>query len=96
MAAMSTASPVFPRDGQGFRAEVKVGETVHLLLMATHSAMGPAASIFDVKTKKWFSNREWADDIDDAKARAERIARSWYRHVGLKEPFPALEWKETG
>lgn len=87
---------VFPREGQGFRAEVKIGDHVHLILMAMHSAMGPAASVFDAKTKKWFSNREWADDIDDAKARAERIVRSWYKYVGLKEPFPALEWKETG
>jgi hypothetical protein len=87
---------VFPREGQGFRAEVKIGDQVHLVLMATHSAMGPAASVFDAKTKKWFSNREWADDIDDAKARAERIAKGWYKYVGLKEPFPALEWKETG
>jgi|GEM_PF-4084257 hypothetical protein len=87
---------LFPREGQGFRAEVKIGEDIHLVLFATHSSMGPGASVFDAKTKRWFSNREWADDFDDAKGRAERIARNWYRHVGRKDPFPVLDWKETG
>jgi hypothetical protein len=87
---------VFPRDGQGFRAEVKIGDDIHLVLMATHTAMGPIMTIYDAKLKKWWPNREWADDIDDAKSKAESRARTWYRYVGRKEPFPPLEWKETG
>jgi hypothetical protein len=51
-------------------------------------AMGRAASVFDAKTKKWFSNRECADDIDDAKARAERIARKLVQARRSKRAVP--------
>lgn len=86
---------VFPRDGQGFRAEVVVGDTIHWVLMATHSASGPSASLYDAKIKKW-RYREWAEDFDFAKSKAENHARKFYNAVGLKEPFPGVEWKETG
>ncbi len=90
------ADTVFPREGQGFYADAIVGDAVHLRLMATHTALGPGAGVFNVKTKKWCTNREWADDIEDAKRRAEGLARSWYKYAGRKEPFPALAWKATG
>ncbi len=90
------ADTVFPREGQGFYAEAIVDDAVHLRLIATHTALGPGAGVFNVKTKKWCTNREWADDIEDAKRRAEALARSWYKYAGRKEPFPALEWKATG
>jgi hypothetical protein len=90
------AEIVFPREGQGFRAEVKIGDDIHLVLMATHTAVGPAVGIYDAKAKKWWREHQWAEDIDDAKAKAEATARTWYRHVGRKEPFPALQWTETG
>lgn len=86
----------FPREGQGFRAEVRIGDDIHLVLMATHTALGPATTIYDVKLKKWWPEREWAEDIEDAKRKAEARARLWYRYVGRKEPFPALQWAETG
>lgn len=87
---------VFPRDGQGFRAEVKIGDSFHLLLMSTHTAMGPVASVYDGKTKKWVY-REWAEDFDDGKRKVETYARKFYRAIGtIKEPFPVLDWKETG
>jgi len=93
---MGNAPVVFPRDGQGFRAEIKIGDDIHLVLMATHSALGPAATIYDAKLKKWWPERDWAEDIDDAKRRAENRARLWYRYVGRKEPLPAIEWQPTG
>ena len=64
--------------------------------MATHSALGPAATIYDAKLDKWWLEREWAEDIEDAKRKAEARARQWYRYVGREEPFPPLQWTETG
>jgi hypothetical protein len=93
---MGNSPVVFPRDGQGFRAEVKIGDDIHLLLMATHSALGPAATVYDAKLKKWWPEREWAEDFDDAKRKAEARARLWYRYVGRRELFPDVEWHPTG
>jgi hypothetical protein len=88
---------VFPREGQGFRAELTIGDDYHLLLMATHTAVGPVMAIYDVKANnnKWWRERQWAEDIDDAKAKAEATVRAYYRVLHLRDPFPALEWKET-
>jgi hypothetical protein len=47
------------------------------------------------QTKKW-KYRDWAEDFDDAKSKAENYARKFCKAVGLKESFPALGWKETG
>jgi hypothetical protein len=33
---MGNTPVVFPRDGQGFRAELKIGDDIHLVLIATH------------------------------------------------------------
>lgn len=86
----------FPREGQGFRADIKIGDDIHLVLMATHSAVGPVMGIYDAKLKKWWREHEWAEDIDDAKQKVEARARHWYRYVGRKEPFPAPDWQPTG
>ena len=93
---MANAPVVFLREGQGFRAEAKIGDDTHLVLMATHSALGPAATVYDAKLKKYWQEREWAEDIEEAKQKAEARARQWYRCVGRKEPFPNLEWTATG
>jgi hypothetical protein len=90
------AANVFPRDGEGFRAEIKIGDDIHLVLSATHSALGPAATVYDAKRKKWFAERDWAEDIEDAKKKAEFRARKWYAAVGRKEALPAIEWQATG
>jgi hypothetical protein len=90
------AAIAFPRDGQGFRAEVRIGDDIHLILMATHTALGPAATVYDVRSSKWWPEREWAEDIEDAKRKAEARARKWYRSVGRKEPFLVLQWTATG
>jgi hypothetical protein len=93
---MANTPVVFPRDGQGFRAEVKLGDDIHLVFMATYSALGPAATVYNAKLKKWWQAGEWAEDIEEAKQKAEAGARQWYRCVGRKEPFPNLEWTATG
>ncbi len=86
----------FPRQGQGFRAEVKIGDNIDLVLMATHTGLGPASAIFDAKRKKWFAEREWAEDIEDAKQKAEARARKYCSAVNPKVSFPELRWTETG
>jgi hypothetical protein len=86
---------VFPREGQGFQAELKIKERHHIVLMATHTTVGPMSAIYDVKTKKWWNCRQWAEDIDDAKVKAENAARNWYKYLGIRDSFPALVWTET-
>jgi hypothetical protein len=87
---------MFPRIGDGVWADVKIGDRLHLRLFSTETGLGPGAAVFDVTSGRWLPNREWADTIEDGQRRAERIARDYYRAVGLKEPFPAVEWKITG
>lgn len=87
---------VFPRDGHGFRAEVKIGNSFDLVLLSVHSPMGPVVSVYDARTKKWV-HREWAEAFEDGKYKAEAYARKFYKAIGtIKEPFPVLDWKETG
>ena len=52
------------------RAKLKVGNDYHILLMAMHTAVGPMAAIYDVKANKWWRERQWAEDIEDAKKKA--------------------------
>jgi hypothetical protein len=86
---------VFPREGQGFRAELKIGDDYHILLMATHTAVGPVSAIYDVKHHKWWRERHWAEDIDDAKNKAEDTVRAYYRALRPRDRFPTLVWTET-
>ena len=84
------------RDGEGFRAEIKVGKKVHWILLATHSGVGPRAEMHDAKSGKKIAETAWAQDLGDAKKKAEEFGRRWYAAVGLKKPFPALDWEPTG
>ena len=63
------SAKVFPftREGQCFRAEIKIGDDIYLVLMTTYSSLGPAATIYDARLNKWWSEREWAEDIEEAK-----------------------------
>lgn len=89
------AGDAVPREGQGFRAEIRFGNA-HLVLMAVHTGLGPAMAIFDAKSGKWWPQREWADDIEDAKQKAERHARAYCRAVDPRSPLPEIRWAETG
>ncbi len=84
----------FPKQGQGFRAEVKISENMDLILMVWYG-LGYAWGIYDVKVREYVK-RESAEDFDDGKAKAEATVRMWYRYTGRKEPFPELNWQETG
>jgi hypothetical protein len=83
----------------GFEAEVKIGDHVHLVLRALHTAVGPVAGVYDAKAQRW-AERQYAADIDDAKtaaaAAAGAIARALLRRARSKESFPAIDWQATG
>jgi hypothetical protein len=83
----------FPKDGEGFQAEVKIGENLHLILRAVYgTAVGPIMRVYDVKADKW-RTPAWAADIDDAKINAEGIARALHKKVCPDAEFPELDWQ---
>jgi hypothetical protein len=57
----------FPKHGEGFEAEVKIGEDFHLVLKAVHTAVGLVTNIYDAKRQRWGEPR-YAGSIDGAKA----------------------------
>ena len=86
----------FPKDGEGFEAEVKIDEDFHLVLKAVHTAVGPVTNIYDATRQRW-GEPGYAGSIDDAKAQAEGIARGLYKRGHHKGEFPkALDWQPTG
>ena len=90
-----TDTPVAaPRDGQGLRPEVLLRGKPGLVLMTTHSGLGPVVTIHDAAGECFF--RDWADDLEDGKRKALAAAQTWWKRVGVKESFPELVWKATG
>ena len=81
-----------PKDVSGFEAEVNLGEDFHLVLRAMNTAVGPVMNIYDAKRGRW-QEREYAGSLDDAKAKAEKIARAMHKHARLKKEFPPLTWQ---
>lgn len=69
---------LFPTHWEGFRAEVKVGDDIRLVLTVVHTATGPMVGIYDAKTKKWWRDRPMVEDFDEGKA--GRIHGSVVRH----------------
>ena len=86
-----------PKDGEGFEAEVNI-QGFHVVLRAVHTGYGPVAQVYDAQTKKWRVPPEFAGDLDDAKARADAIARGLYTIAPPpKGQFPqTLDWHKTG
>ena len=86
----------FPTDGEGFEAEVKVGENFHVVLRAVHTAVGPVSAVYDAVSQKW-TERRFARSIDDAKLQAELIARRSFNRRRREGKFPdVLDWQATG
>jgi hypothetical protein len=94
IAPMADTPVAAPRDGQGFRAEVAVGGELGLVLMTTHSGVGPVVSVHDAAGGCFF--RDWAEDLEDGKRKALAAAQTWWKRVGVKKPFPEVVWKPTG
>ena len=66
-------SVALPKDGEGFEAEVKIGDHVHLVLRAYLTGVGPVWSVHNVKTGEWVEEPDYAGDIDSAKGRGEAV-----------------------
>jgi len=78
---------VFPRIGQGFWAETKANDR-HLRLFSAVTEIGEVGCVFDMQAKAWIA-REWADDLEDGKRRAEAIAKA------VLKVLPAIEWRKS-
>jgi len=81
--------PGFPVAGDGFQAEVKIKDQ-HLRLFAEVYSLGYLAVVFDVNRKQRVS-REDADNLDDAKTKAESLAAGYLRYRGAGE-LPSVTW----
>jgi hypothetical protein len=78
----------FARVGQGYWAEAKSGDR-HLRLFSSVTEVGKVGAVFDLDSKGWIA-REWADNLEDGKRRAERIAQLVLRTL------PPIEWRQSG
>src|SRR5260370_26152034 len=81
--------PGCPVAGDGYQADVKI-KNEHLRLFAEVYSLGYLAVVYDVNRKNRVS-REDANDLDDAKAKAEGMAAGYLRYRGA-EPLPKVEW----
>src|SRR5258707_5944395 len=79
----------FPVAGDGYQAEVKA-KTEHLRLFAEVYSLGYLAVVYDVNRENRVS-REDANNLDDAKAKAESMAAGYLRYRGA-ELLPPVEW----
>jgi hypothetical protein len=70
--------PGFPVAGDGYQAEVQAKKE-HLRLFAELYSLGYLAVVYDVNRKNRVS-REDANDLDDAKAKAESMAAGYLRY----------------
>ncbi len=78
---------VFPRVGQGFWAEAKTKDR-HLRLFSAVTEFGEVGCVFDMDAKAWVA-REWADDLEDGKRKAQAIAEA------VLKTLPPIEWKKS-
>jgi hypothetical protein len=80
---------IFPREGEGFYADVTV-EDHRLRLFSTISAAtaGWAGHVYDLKATQWVAQGLLSHDVEQGKARAREIAEALV-HQELLE----LEWK---
>jgi hypothetical protein len=67
----------FPKVGSGFWADASSGDR-HLRLFSSVTELGEV----------WLA-REWADNLDDGKRRAERIA------TDVLKKLPSIDWKNS-
>jgi hypothetical protein len=90
-------SVTLPKHGEGFQAELTVGDHVHLVLRAYLTGVGPVWSIRNVKTGEWVDEPDYAGDIDSAKEKGEAVAKAIARHLlkraSSKEEVPEIVWQ---
>src|SRR5258708_27959539 len=81
--------PGFPVAGDGYWAEIRVG-TEHLRLFAEVYSLGYLAVVYDVNRNRKLPFED-ADNLDDAKAKAESMAAGYLRYRTAGE-LPRVEW----
>lgn len=70
---MQPRDAAFPKVGAGFHADIKTSEGV-FRLFAHVTPEGWKAEVYNMDAHRWFAS-EWADDADDAKRKAQKLAR---------------------
>jgi hypothetical protein len=75
-----------PRVGHRFLAEVECGG-YYLRLVSEATPFGAEAVVFDMSTRKHLA-REWVDDLDNGKKKAEEIV------IAVLGKRPPIRWKE--
>ena len=79
----------FPIAGEGYLAEVKVNN-YHLRLFAEAYPLGHVAVVYDVGARREVL-REDADDLDQAKQKAEEGINRLLKSVGAQSP--EIQWQ---
>ena len=77
----------FARIDQGFWAEAKTNDR-HLRLFSAVTEVGEVGCVFDMQAKAWIT-REWADDLEDGKRKAEAVAKD------ILKVLPTIEWRKS-
>ncbi len=78
---------IFPRGSKGFWADAKsAGHYIRLFSYAT--SIGEVAAVFDMNLRTWIT-KEWADNLEDGKRKAEAIAEE------ILKPLPLIEWEKS-
>lgn len=81
--------PGFPVAGDGYYAELKIKDQ-YLRLFAEVYSLGYLAVVFDMNMKQRVA-REDADNLDDAKRKAESLAAG-YLHYRAAGELPVIKW----
>jgi hypothetical protein len=79
---------MFLKSGDGVWADANDKEH-NLRLFSSVTELGWVGAVFDLKGKVWVA-REWADDIESGKFRAQEIAKAVLKNT------PELRWKPNG
>ena len=82
-------SDFFPKLDRGFWADLNTS-TEQLRLFAHIHEIGWAASVYNKRTKEWIEKSGVAKSADDAKGKAEHIAR------GMLPGEYLIEWRSVG
>jgi len=80
---------IFPREGEGFYADVTV-EDHRLRLFSTISAAtaGWAGHVYDLTSKQWLAEGLISNDVEHGKTRARETAEEL-----IQQDLPELDWK---
>jgi hypothetical protein len=81
--------PGVPIAGDGYQADVQVKDQ-HLKLFSEVALLGYDSVVFDVNTSTRVA-KESADNLDDARKKAEELAAAYLRHYDAD--LPKVNWE---